>query len=84
MGHVGCAHLSVISQCCCWLDCQSILRYHVPVVCTVQRYQRNLAVDDLDRAWPQPVLLKHIEEGPLNVRVWNPKVRDDALRIESY
>jgi len=25
--------------------------------------------------WPQPVLLKHIEEGPLPVRVWNPKVR---------
>jgi len=26
------------------------------------------------RAWPQPVLLKQIEEGPLQVRVWNPKV----------
>lgn len=25
--------------------------------------------------WPQPVLLKPIEEGPLQVRVWNPKVR---------
>lgn len=25
--------------------------------------------------WPQPVLLKHVEEGPLQVRVWNPKVR---------
>ncbi|KAF9578864.1 polynucleotide adenylyltransferase [Lunasporangiospora selenospora] len=24
--------------------------------------------------WPQPVLLKHIEEGPLQVRVWNPKL----------
>lgn len=24
--------------------------------------------------WPQPVLLKSIEEGPLAVRVWNPKV----------
>ncbi|MCO5570063.1 hypothetical protein L7F22_023777 [Adiantum nelumboides] len=24
--------------------------------------------------WPQPVLLKSIEEGPLPVRVWNPKV----------
>lgn len=24
--------------------------------------------------WPQPVLLKPIEEGPLPVRVWNPKV----------
>ncbi|KAJ7614911.1 Poly(A) polymerase central domain-containing protein [Roridomyces roridus] len=24
--------------------------------------------------WPQPVLLKDIEDGPLQVRVWNPKV----------
>lgn len=24
--------------------------------------------------WPQPVLLKSIESGPLPVRVWNPKV----------
>ena len=26
------------------------------------------------RSWPQPVLLKQIEEGPLQVRVWNPRV----------
>ncbi|KAF8076769.1 poly-A polymerase [Lyophyllum atratum] len=25
-------------------------------------------------SWPQPVLLKQIEEGPLQVRVWNPKL----------
>ncbi|KAI0776173.1 polymerase [Trametes elegans] len=25
-------------------------------------------------AWPQPVLLKAIEDGPLQVRVWNPKL----------
>lgn len=25
-------------------------------------------------SWPQPVLLKHIEDGPLQVRVWNPKI----------
>ena len=24
--------------------------------------------------WPQPVLLKNIEHGPLQVRVWNPKI----------
>jgi len=24
--------------------------------------------------WPRPVLLKAIEEGPLQVRVWNPTV----------
>ena len=25
-------------------------------------------------SWPQPVQLKNIEDGPLQVRVWNPKV----------
>lgn len=25
-------------------------------------------------SWPQPVVLKEIESGPLQVRVWNPKV----------
>ena len=24
--------------------------------------------------WPQPVLLKNIEDGPLQIRVWNPKL----------
>lgn len=24
--------------------------------------------------WPEPVQLKHFDDGPLNVRVWNPKV----------
>lgn len=24
--------------------------------------------------WPRPVLLKAIEDGPLQVRVWNPQV----------
>lgn len=24
--------------------------------------------------WPQPVLLKQIEDGPLQVRVWNPRL----------
>jgi len=33
------------------------------------------------RNWPQPVLLKQIEEGPLNVRVWNPKVPKTQLEI---
>jgi poly(A) polymerase len=27
-----------------------------------------------DWPWPRPVLLKNIEEGPLQVRVWNPSV----------
>lgn len=24
--------------------------------------------------WPRPIMLKHIEDGPLQVRVWNPQV----------
>ena len=24
--------------------------------------------------WPKPILLKHIEEGTLGLRVWNPTV----------
>jgi len=33
--------------------------------------------------WPQPVLLKPIEDGPLQVRVWNPKLypQDKAHRM---
>lgn len=31
--------------------------------------------------WPQPVLLKPIENGPLPVRVWNPKVYDERGSI---
>ncbi|KAJ3414495.1 polynucleotide adenylyltransferase [Chytridiales sp. JEL 0842] len=33
--------------------------------------------------WPQPVLLKQIEEGPLAVRVWNPRIypQDKAHRM---
>lgn len=33
--------------------------------------------------WPQPVLLKPIEDGPLQVRVWNPKIypQDRAHRM---
>ena len=30
-------------------------------------------------SWPQPVLLKPIEDGPLQVRVWNPRVRLDPV-----
>ncbi|KAI5460068.1 Poly(A) polymerase central domain-containing protein [Mariannaea sp. PMI_226] len=32
--------------------------------------------------WPQPVLLKSIESGPLPVRVWNPKVyKGDSFHL---
>lgn len=29
--------------------------------------------------WPQPVLLKSIEDGPLHMKVWNPKVSSMTL-----
>ncbi|KAI8320990.1 Poly(A) polymerase [Martensiomyces pterosporus] len=33
--------------------------------------------------WPSPVLLKAIEDGPLHVRVWNPKIyaQDEAHKM---
>ncbi|ETS76059.1 hypothetical protein PFICI_13003 [Pestalotiopsis fici W106-1] len=32
--------------------------------------------------WPSPVMLKHMEDGPLNVRVWNPKVyKGDSFHL---
>jgi poly(A) polymerase Pap1 len=33
-------------------------------------------------AWPQPVLLKQIEDGPLQMKVWNPKVRPGPFYSE--
>ena len=36
------------------------------------------------RSWPQPVLLKQIEDGPLQVRVWNPRVRPPTLASRAY
>jgi poly(A) polymerase len=36
------------------------------------------------RSWPQPVLLKQIEDGPLQVRIWNPKVQRSALVLRVY
>ncbi|KAI1384702.1 Poly(A) polymerase [Hypoxylon trugodes] len=32
--------------------------------------------------WPTPVQLKHMDEGPLNVRVWNPKIyKSDSYHL---
>ncbi|KAI0014189.1 Poly(A) polymerase [Xylariaceae sp. FL0662B] len=32
--------------------------------------------------WPQPVQLKHPEDGPLHVRVWNPKIyKSDSYHL---
>ena len=32
-------------------------------------------------AWPQPVLLKPIEDGPLQMKVWNPQVSRTSTRV---
>lgn len=34
--------------------------------------------------WPQPVLLKAVESGPLQVRVWNPKVRSLTAPLTAF
>ncbi|KAH8200240.1 hypothetical protein TruAng_005576 [Truncatella angustata] len=32
--------------------------------------------------WPSPVMLKQMEDGPLNVRVWNPKIyKGDSFHL---
>ena len=31
--------------------------------------------------WPQPVMLKTIESGPLNARVWNPMVSFELYKL---
>lgn len=36
--------------------------------------QFEIGSTSLFRQWPAPILLTKIEEGPLQVRVWNPKV----------
>lgn len=31
--------------------------------------------------WPRPILLKNMEDGPLQVRIWNPQVCLHSLKI---
>jgi poly(A) polymerase len=36
----------------------------------------------LNWPWPQPVMLKNLEEGPLEVRIWNPKLyKGDSFHL---
>ncbi|KAH0445911.1 hypothetical protein IEQ34_025255 [Dendrobium chrysotoxum] len=41
---------------------------------TSRRHCEPLLYHSLPVKWPQPILLKNIEEGPLQTRVWNPKL----------
>ena len=79
LGHARCAHMSTIPQCSRWRDCQSIFYYHASMV----RIKFSVLGSHFIsiRAWPQPVLLKQIEDGPLQVRVWNPKVCYSTLTL---
>lgn len=73
MGHVSCSNMPAISKCRCSGNRQPLLHHHVPMVtCLILHTLMHSLITD--RSWPQPVLLKQIEEGPLQVRVWNPKV----------
>ena len=89
MGHAGCSNMSTLSQCCCWCHRQPILYHHAPMVCF---HMSDITFDELlmvtaliNRSWPTPVMLKQIDEGPLPVRVWNPKVRlEDAASLDFH
>lgn len=73
LGDAGGSCLPIVSKCCSWRRREPVLRHHGQVVSRMlsQFFQ---SIHMRGRAWPQPVLLKPIEDGPLQVRVWNPKV----------
>ena len=77
LGYARCAHMPTIPQCSRWRDCQSIFYYYASMVRIKSSVLASCFISI--RAWPQPVLLKQIEDGPLQVRVWNPKVRHSRL-----
>lgn len=68
------SNMSAISKCYCWCYRQPIFHHHVSMVSGIYSLWGTLWFIEVSRSWPQPVLLKQIEEGPLQVRVWNPKV----------
>lgn len=74
LGDAGCSNMSVIPQCCRWCHREPIFHHYVPVVCSKNCAGYTFKYLIIIRSWPQPVLLKQIEEGPLQVRVWNPRV----------
>jgi hypothetical protein len=78
MGYPCCPDMSTIPQRSRRRDRQPIFYHHVPVVRTLVEPTSIHLMLSMSRSWPQPVLLKQIEEGPLQVRVWNPKVYNIA------
>jgi hypothetical protein len=69
------SNMSTIPQCYCRSYRQPFFHYLLPMVDPFSCSRNAANRSGLSRSWPQPVLLKQIEEGPLQVRVWNPKVR---------
>lgn len=73
MGHARCANMPAVSK-------RERRRYRQPVLHHHARMVRRSLRPCIQvlkmtrRKWPNPVLLKPIEDGPLQVRVWNPKV----------
>lgn len=74
MGYSGRTCLSVISQWKFSNDRTEILFNNENVVC-FRHSEISSYIDALSRKWPQPVVLRKIEDGHLNMRVWNPKVK---------
>lgn len=62
---------SIISRCVRLPPPLPILRRRL----TNESWLRSFFIIMHQWQWPAPVLLKPIEEGPLQVPVWNPKVR---------
>ena len=84
LGDACCSNMSTIPQCHRRSDCRSLLHHHVPMVSSYIPLHRDSKLwIAFGRSWPQPVLLKQIEDGPLPVRVWNPKVCRQAVILRA-
>ena len=74
MGTPCCSDMSIIPKSYRWCHSQQIFHYLLSMVCYHLATVAGHSLTGWNRSWPQPVLLKQIEDGPLQVRVWNPKV----------
>jgi len=86
LGAPCCSDMSIIPKCYCWCHSQQIFHHLLSMVC--YRFGQFTFPDHSltwwNRSWPQPVLLKQIEDGPLQVRVWNPKVEVEYTYFSSF
>ena len=86
LGTPCCSDMSIIPKCYCWCHSQQIFHHLLSMVC--YRFGHFTSAGHSftwwNRSWPQPVLLKQIEDGPLQVRVWNPKVEVEYTYFSSF